>query len=375
MNILYFGTYEASYSRNQIMIKSLKKLGHTVKECHVSLWGNKIDKTRTFVGVLSKLVFILRLLTIYPRLFLKYLFIGRHDIIFVGYFGHLDMFFAKLFTLILLKKKKIVFDAFLSLYDSMVSDRKILKEASLSARLVYFIDKHACQIADTVILDTNAHINFFHETFGVPKDKMIRIFAGAETDIFYPREMKKKDNTLNVLFMGKYTPLHGIEYIVEAADILKNDRNIQFTFIGNGQLYKKIRSMVEDKQLDNIEFIDWVEYEELPKYIAMADVCLGVFATSEKASRVIPNKVFQAMASGVPVLTEDSPGSRELLVHGANALLCKAGNGQSIAYALRQLFSEVNVRRKLGIRGYETFKRDCSFEHTSSTLETLLNNI
>ena len=165
MTILYFGTYEESYCRNQIMIKSLREMGHTVKECHIPLWQNKNDKLRTFDDIYNKTTFLFKLLKIYMHLFLKYLFIGHHDLIFIGYIGHLDILFAKIFMLSTFRKKKIIFDAFISLYDSIVSDRKIIAGNSFLSRLVFWLDKIACHCADTVILDTNAHIDFFHKTF------------------------------------------------------------------------------------------------------------------------------------------------------------------------------------------------------------------
>ncbi|GAX62985.1 glycosyl transferase group 1 [Candidatus Scalindua japonica] len=328
-------------------------MGHEVKECHISLWGDKIDKTRTFVGVASKIQFVLRLMSIYPRLFIKYLFIGHHDIIFVGYFGHLDIFFIKLFSIF--NKKKIVFDTFLSLYDTMVCDREMLKVGSFSARVVYSLDKYSCKLADVVILDTYAHIDYFNNTFGTPREKMARIFAGADTEIFSPGVQRKQNGKFNVLFMGKYTPLHGIEFIVKAAEIMKDDTGIQFTFIGKGQLYQKIRGMVVDAQLDNIHFIEWVKYEELPQYIANTDVCLGIFSDSLKASRVIPNKVFQYMAMGKAIITARTPGIVEGLKNGENALLCNPADPQDLSRAIIRLKEDGSLMNKIASSARETF--------------------
>ncbi len=375
MTIVYFGTYEENYSRNQIMIKALKKLGHTVKECHVSLWGQQIDKTKTFAGISNKIRFLFRLLFIYPRLFIKYLFIGSHDILFVGYFGHLDMIFVKLFKTILFRKKKIVFDAFLSLYDSMVIDRKMVKESSFLARFVYWLDKTACSFANLIILDTNAHIDFFHNTFSVPNEKMVRVFASADTDIFYPRKIKRNDDNYHVLFMGKYTPLHGIEHIVEAADILKNDKNIKFTFIGKGQLYIKIRKMVEEKQLDNIHFIEWVNYEKLPEYIAEADVCLGIFSDSKKADRVIPNKVFQSLAMGKPVITGRTTGSNECLLHLINAFLCNVADAHDLANAITTLKEDRQLRDRIAQKARETFETRLGERAVKTSIQDALSMI
>jgi len=355
MTILYFGTYEESYCRNQIMIKSLKKMGHTVKQCHIPLWENKIDKLRTFDNVYNKIFFALELLKVYMHLFFKYLFVGHYDIIFIGYIGHLDILFAKIFMLITLRKKKIIFDAFISLYDSIVFDRKIIADNSFISNLAFWLDKIACHCADTVILDTNAHIDFFNKTFRISKDKMIRIFASADEDIFYTRKIDKKNNKFNVLFIGKYTPLHGIEYIVEAAEILKKNQDIHFTFIGRGQLYPKIRLIVKDRHLDNIEFIDWVEYERLPYYIETADVCLGIFSASGKASRVIPNKVFQSMAMGKALITAKTPGTAEGLRDCDNAILCNPADPIDLSNAIIKLKEDIVLSKKVAFNARQTF--------------------
>ena len=359
MTILYFGTYEETYSRNQILTESLNKMGHTVKKCHVSLWGKRVDKSGLLSGGFQTIIFFCRLLAIYPLLLLKFLFIGHYDLIFVGYFGHLDMFFVKFFQLIAFrKKKKIVFDVFVSLYDSIISDRKMLKADSFLAKFIFMLDKVACSFADVLLLDTDAHIDFFHHTFKVPKEKMIRIYASADTSVFYPRKSNKtnKHNKFNVLFMGKYTPLHGIEHIVEAADILRDNEKIHFIFIGKGQLAIQIRSLAETKNLENIEFIDWVEYETLPFYIENADVCLGIFADSDKASRVIPNKVFQSMAMGKAIITGNTKGIREALKNGENAILCTPADPVELAQAILRLEADSAFREKMGSMARQTFE-------------------
>ena len=64
-----------------------------------------------------------------------------------------------------------------------------------------------------------------------------------------------------------------------------------------------------------LRWVDWVDYADLVSWISRADLCLGIFGTSEKAASVIPNKVYQVVAAGRPVVTRDSPAIRELLEH------------------------------------------------------------
>jgi glycosyltransferase involved in cell wall biosynthesis len=375
MTILYFGTYEENYSRNQIMIKSLRNLGHTVKECHISLWRDQIDKSNALRGPLRKLSFFLRVFSLYPRLLAKYLFSGYHDVIFVGYFGHLDVICAKLFTMLTYRNKNIVFDAFLSLYDTMVVDRKMVKEHSLFSRLIYGIDILSCRVADMIILDTNAHIEFFKNILKVPKNKMARVYASADSDVFVPKQTEKRDNKFHVLFVGKYIPLHGIEHIVEAAEILKGDNTIEFTFIGRGQMYPDIRRIVKEKELENIRFIEWVNYEKLPEHIAQADVCLGIFSDSGKASRVIPNKVFQSMAMGKPVITGGTPGAAEGLLDGENALLCRPADPHDLVKTIVRIKEDSALREHIAKHARETFEREFGEQAVRSSLAEILKKV
>ena len=375
VTILYFGTYEETYSRNQIMIKSLKRMGHIVKECHVSLWGNRRDKTKVFKSGYDTFIFLFNLLTIYPRLLIKYLFIGHYDIIFIGYIGHLDVLIVKFLEFITQRQRKIVFDVFISLYDTIVNDREMVKKESFLAKLIFRLDLIACSLADVILLDTQTHIKFFKETFKVPKNKMVKIYASADTDIFYPRKIQERAGGFQVLFIGKYTPLHGIEYIVEAADLLKNQPDIQFLFIGKGQLYKRIRALVDKKSLNNVGFIQWVAYEILPDYVKKADICLGVFSKSEKANRVIPNKIFQAMAMGKPVISGKTDAVLECLTHRENIFLCEPGNPTELSEAILTLKSDTTLRNRIGAKAVRTFEDALGDESIIRGLKKVLDPI
>ena len=74
----------------------------------------------------------------------------KTDYYFVGYPGHIDMFVIKLVALI--KNKPLIFDAFVSLYDSMIFDRKVIKKDSFVAKILFYLDKWSCNMADLIIL-------------------------------------------------------------------------------------------------------------------------------------------------------------------------------------------------------------------------------
>jgi glycosyltransferase involved in cell wall biosynthesis len=95
--------------------------------------------------------------------------------------------------------------------------------------------------------------------------------------------------------------------------------------------------MLEDEPLPALDWMDWVDYASLRREIASADVCLGIFGISDKAASVIPNKVFQVIAAGRPLITRDSPAIRELVDPNMRDIaLVPAGNAEALAGAIMQ---------------------------------------
>ena len=253
-------------------------------------------------------------------------------------------------------------------YDSYVYDRKIVAPMSLKAVYHWFLDWLHCKIADRVLLDTNAHINYFVKTFYVRRFKFIRSLVGASDDIFHPVEVQKAHEGFNVLFFGNFIPLQGVQYIIRAAKLLENDKRIQFDIIGDGQTYGQVRMLAEELQVQNVIFHERQSIHELARSISRADVCLGVFGGTGKAQRVIPNKVYEAIATARAVLTADTPAVRELLMDRRDVLLCQSANPADLADKIHLLYDEAALRSSIAVGGYATYKARCTSDIIGSEL-------
>jgi glycosyltransferase involved in cell wall biosynthesis len=118
--------------------------------------------------------------------------------------------------------------------------------------------------------------------------------------------------------------------------------------VGEGQLGPWLEDELRRRPVPGLEHVPWVPYERLGSEVAAAAVCLGVFGTSAKAARVVPNKVHQAMAAARPVVTADTPAAREVLADGREALLVPAGDPRALAAALRRLGADADLRERMG---------------------------
>lgn len=236
-------------------------------------------------------------------------------------------------------RKQLIFDAFISISDTMVSDRKLVSWINPLAWVYYLADIISCHLADEVLIDTQAHKEFFARRFFLKRSRIRVIYVGTREDLFHPgpSEGKLPKNKFNVLFIGSYIPLQGIEYILHAAKILKDHKDIHFTLIGRGQTYDEMTTLAKKLQLPNVTFLDFMPLEQLPTYLRSADCALGIFGLSDKADRVIAHKVYDAIACGIPLVTARNRAIEERFTDGKEVFLCEAGSPNSIANKILEL--------------------------------------
>ncbi|MFL5963910.1 MAG: glycosyltransferase [Gaiellaceae bacterium] len=332
MRVGYFGTWERGYPRNDQVISSLRNRGDEVREIHAPVWAGE-HKFRLGPRALPRLIAAeTRLATHRVR---------NVDVLLVGYPGQFDLWAAKRHGV------PVAFNAMLSLHDTFVEDRGRFDAGSVAGKALRSIDRWAFRAADLLIADTAANASHMADLSG--RDQVAHVYVGAEERLFQHTWSQPED--FNVLFVGKLIPLHGLEVILEAARLIPE---VRFRVIGSGQ-QKELLAAVPA----NVEHVAWIDYERLPLEYASSGCALGIFGSSGKAGRVIPNKAFQALAVGSPLITADTPAARELLTDGKDALLVER-TPEALAAAIRQLAGNPDLAARIGAAGRATFEREAS---------------
>lgn len=276
------------------------------------------------------------------------------DAILVTFPGH----YLVLLAWMIARRKKVplIFDAFISLYDTMVMDREVVSPYSPRAWMLRFADWLSCKLADLVLIDTPEHAEYFKKSIGVKDAKILALPVGYRTDLFQASPVPKRNagDPLLVHFHGTFIPLQGIRTIVHAMHILHEKKsNVRLTIVGGGQTYSAMRQLAEELATENTTFHDFVPLGSLAAMIAASHVGLGIFGTTDKALRVIPHKAYEVLASGRPLITADTPASRRLLEYEKTAILVKPGNAEKLADALERLEKDPGFCEKLGSAGAE----------------------
>ena len=239
------------------------------------------------------------------------------------------------------KKKKIIIDFFISMYDTLVFDRKKIKENSIFAKILKAIDKKTILLADYIISDTKEHGKYFIEEFGANKDNLNVLYLEADKSIYHEERIEKPNKVKDkfvVLYFGSILPLQGVEIVLGAVDILKKEKDIFFYIIGPiQQKYNKVKS-------DNVEYIDWLSQQELAKYINFSDLCLAGHFNKDinKARRTIPGKAYIYDAMNKKMILGENPANHELFTETKGKYyFVKMGSSEKLAKKILEIKKEI----------------------------------
>ena len=336
MKICYIYDELEKYTKNYITLKALEKNNVKVikiRSSHKNIVMRDLKKIKKFLVQKES-----------------------YDLILVGMIGN---FITPLISK--LTKKPIIFDPLISLYNTVVEDRNIFSNQSILGKISFYLDKKSVLSTHKTILDTDAHINYWVNEFGLPHKKFKKIFLGADDDVFYPRKYSSQTDDFIVKFYGGYIPAQGVDTIIRAASLLQEHRDIKFHLLGTGGAhYRFCRNLSQGLQINNVTFLERIPYRELPQFIEDADVMLGLFGGTKKFNTAIPHKVYQALAMKKSIVTGESDGCKDLLTHRENVFFCKANDPQSLANALLELKDDENLRKKIAKNGYAAFRKYCT---------------
>ncbi|MEM6995909.1 MAG: glycosyltransferase [Myxococcota bacterium] len=318
------GHYERDYPRNVIVRRWLEALGYRVVECHSTTafpWRHAV-------------------------LAAKYLAV-RKDVagVWAAEGGHRLVPLLKLWTR--LAGHRLIFDPFISRYDTRVNDRGWYRPGSLQARIARWQDWSSCRAADHLVFDTFEHADYFRSQYGIRAPHTV-LEVAVDEELFRPAEPPPQRDTTEVLFYGTYIPLHGIETILDAAAALRTRPDITLTLIGKGQEYAGMRARADAAELSNVAFVDPMSPAALVRRIAAADICLGIFGTSRKAGSVVPNKVVQCAAMAKPMITRESTAVRRYFDDGQTVVLTPPADAGALAGAIERLAGDPATRRRIG---------------------------
>lgn len=219
-------------------------------------------------------------------------------------------------------------------------------------------------------------------SYGIEDEKITYLPQWAE-DI-YKNYVIDSDNELkqlckdkfNILFAGNIGKAQSIDTIINAANICKENKNIQWIIVGDGSEKNIYEQKVKELDLiENVIFLGRKPLQDMPKYYDMADTLLVTLGNNELFKITVPAKIQSYMASGKPILGSISGEGKYLIEESKCGLVCEAEDYIALAKLAQEMY-EMNIEQRtlLGNNGLKYFRENFDREILLKKINTLLTN-
>lgn len=220
----------------------------------------------------------------------------------------------------------------------------------LSRRLELFLYRRA----DHLLVNSPAYRDYLISK-AEPPTKITLIANGVDPDKFDPEasgaEFKRKWNLKGeyvVTYAGAMGMANDLETLLRAAHRLKAERHVRFMIVGDGKDRPALEALASELDLKNVTFTGPVPKEEMAHVLAASDACVALLKPIPMFRTTYPNKVFDYMAAGRPIILAIDGVIREV-VEAANAgVFVPPGNPDLLARAVARLSADRGAGARMG---------------------------
>ncbi len=222
----------------------------------------------------------------------------------------------------------------------------------LAWNIIKIFDKKSLKKADAIIPDTRYAGESVHKYAGVSKERIFPIYKGVDVDKFIRPVSDKKYGTHKLLYIGSNMERKGVDYIIRAMPhIVDEYPDAELTIIGKASslFRRKIHKLIKEHNLQgHVKCIPHCPADKIPDHFAEANVFVLAPIIEDLAQVLL-----EAMSTRTPVVCTDVGANPEGIVDGVTGFLVPPKDSHAIADAVKRVFSDPNLARRLGNNGLE----------------------
>jgi glycosyltransferase involved in cell wall biosynthesis len=227
----------------------------------------------------------------------------------------------------------------------------------LVTRLLEELESFAYRRADRIVAVTQSFVPHIAERCG-EAGKIYVIKNGVDLNLFQrdPAASSVKgawgfEGRFVAAYVGTHGMAHGLDTILDAADALRHDRRLGFLFVGDGAEHTRLVQRARQMGLENVHFAGQLPKSEMPRIWAATDASLIVLRRSQTFTKVLPSKMFEAMAMERPIVLGVEGEAKALLEDAGAGFAVEPENAHDLAAAIVRLAENPELCRRLGANG------------------------
>ena len=351
--------------RKKLLVREVGEFCEVLRTAYFTVPRNK-----------SKLAQLLSYVSFLPAVFVSAVRAGKTDVVFITS----PPIFPILPAILLawLRGARLVLDVRDLWSDELVTYNGS-GEKSLPIRMIRALERWGYRAADLVCCTTKSLAETVAER-GCKKDRTFYFPNGADLDLFrpLPRTNPVADgygfgDRFVVMYSGLFGIKHGLEVLLDAAELLQHKKDILFFLLGNGARREALERLIRDKGLDNVVIAEEKPVEVVPHLLARADVCFAACRPEPYPKKLISVKVFEYLACERPVVGCFEGESARIITESGGGIVVPPGQPDRVAEAILSLYDAPELRKSMGIAGREYVERSFSRSDLAMKFEKLLS--
>jgi glycosyltransferase involved in cell wall biosynthesis len=222
-----------------------------------------------------------------------------------------------------------------------------------------------------------AHAELSARTSNMNLSKYVALPVGTDEKVFKPSTKKRASTGKFQVFYYStgMQPLHGIEYVLQAAELLKDNDSIEFLIVGGKQ---PLRDAVKRaaKNGAHVHYEAWIPFNDLLTTMYDSGICMGgPFGGTNQAQHVITGKTYQMLAAAVPTLIGASEATNEYFVDKKNALVIPQADPQAIKRAILWAQAHPLDLKQIALNGRKTYEKEFSTAALSKIWQSIVADL
>jgi glycosyltransferase involved in cell wall biosynthesis len=254
----------------------------------------------------------------------------------------------------------------------------VLKNKTIIA-MSYWLESFLYKHADQMVVNSPGFIPLVEARGG---RNILLIPNGADPHMFDPaargeafRAENKLASTFAVLYAGAHGISNDLDVVLDAAVLTRSNKDVKYVLVGDGKEKPNLMQKAALLQLNNVVFLPPVPKNKMAEVIAAADACIAILKPLELYKTTYPNKVFDYMAAGRPILLVIDGVIREVVEKAEAGKFIPPGDAEALARAVSEFSANRSETRKMGLRGHDYVCRNFDRRSMAGQFETVFNQL
>ena len=205
---------------------------------------------------------------------------------------------------------------------------------------------------------------------------------GADPDMFTPcaegsafRAQHGLPGRFIILYAGAHGISNDLQLLLHAAEQLRDLPSVVFVLVGDGKEKARLQAQAGEMKLSNVCFIPPVPKDQMAEVMAAADACVAILKPLDMYRTTYPNKVFDYMAAGRPVILAIDGVIRQVVEQAQAGVAVAPGDADALASAVRQLVADPHKARAMGSSGRASIEKHFSRRVLAEKLALLMEEM